>query len=46
MRNEVYLCQTCKDMRYVTRDLPVTDPQFGKAIPCPRCNREAKRSQS
>jgi hypothetical protein len=45
MRNEVYLCQACKDMRFVTRDLPVDHPQFGKAIPCPKCNRGTKESQ-
>ena len=42
MRNEVYLCQACKDMRFVTRDLPVDHPQFGKARPCPKCNTETK----
>lgn len=45
MRKEVHLCPTCKDMRFVTRDLPVAHPQFGKAIPCPKCNRSARESQ-
>jgi len=42
----VFDCPTCKDRGYVIRrDVPVGDPAFGKAIPCPDCaeKRQAAR---
>lgn len=36
---ELSECECCKGLRYVRRDLPVGHPEFGKAIPCPGCNR-------
>ena len=32
-------CEVCKGMRYVRRDLPVEDPDFGKTVDCPLCSR-------
>jgi hypothetical protein len=32
-------CATCLGKRYVRRDLDIGHTDFGKAIPCPRCNR-------
>ena len=30
-------CATCRGKRYVRRDLPITHPDFGKAVRCPHC---------
>ena len=30
-------CDTCRGFRVVRRALEVTDPEFGKAVPCPAC---------
>ena len=38
-------CDTCKDNRRVIRDLPVTDPEFGKSIPCPAAHCRAFQIQ-
>lgn len=32
-------CYHCGGKRYVRRDVPVSHPEFGKAFPCPDCNR-------
>jgi len=32
-------CDTCQGRRVVRRDLPFSDPDFGKAIPCPTCSK-------
>lgn len=32
-------CTTCRGFRFVRRDVPTTDPDFGKALPCPECSR-------
>lgn len=31
-------CPTCRDLRFVRRDLQPTHPEFGKSIPCPTCH--------
>jgi hypothetical protein len=31
-------CPTCRDLRFVRRDLPPAHPEFGKSIPCPTCH--------
>ena len=30
-------CLTCRDGGWLRRNVPVGDPEFGKAIPCPNC---------
>jgi DNA replication protein DnaC len=30
-------CQACQDKSFVTRSVPVGDPDFGKRYPCPAC---------
>lgn len=30
-------CLTCGDAGFVKRDVPVSHPEFGRAIPCPHC---------
>lgn len=32
-------CTVCKGFRFLRRDLPTTDADFGKLFPCPDCNR-------
>lgn len=32
-------CSACLGRRYVRRDLDIGHPDFGKALPCPRCSR-------
>jgi hypothetical protein len=32
-------CAVCRGKRYVRRDLTIDHPDFGRAIPCPACNR-------
>lgn len=32
-------CAVCKGRHYVRRDLEIGHPDFGKAVPCPRCAR-------
>lgn len=30
-------CDTCRGFRFIRREVDVTDPNFGKAMPCPGC---------
>lgn len=30
-------CQVCQGFQWLRRDLPRTDPEFGRSIPCPSC---------
>ena len=32
-----YACATCKDVGLVRREVPLDDPNFGRALPCPAC---------
>ena len=32
-------CPTCRGRGWLRRDLPVGDPEFGQAMPCPDCSR-------
>lgn len=34
-------CARCNDRRFITCDVPVGHPMFGKATACPDCNRDA-----
>jgi hypothetical protein len=31
-------CSVCKGKRYIRRDVGIDHPQFGKALPCPKCS--------
>ncbi|GAB4572191.1 MAG: hypothetical protein Kow0077_10890 [Anaerolineae bacterium] len=36
-------CPVCGGFGVITLDVPVHDPRFGKAFPCPRCGEETRR---
>lgn len=38
-------CDFCDDLRLVRIERAVDDPQFGKLVPCPKCNTPAFRHQ-
>lgn len=39
-------CTYCEDRRYVSFDVPVHDPRFGRVTPCPKCNQVGVTLQS
>jgi DNA replication protein DnaC len=38
-------CERCKGQRFLRRDVPLDDPQFGKLVRCPDCNPAPTRDQ-
>lgn len=45
MSQKPYSCSVCQDMRIVSKDVPYTHPDFGKAFPCPVCGVSYKQDQ-
>ena len=35
-----FACEQCHDLGLVPRELPVNDPNFGRAVPCPACQQQ------